>query len=151
MGLEHFKLEEFVITRPKTLPLEIADAIYKYHIIPMSRVRDVLRVEIWPSKRSCYRPVWWEHQMKRSGNSQHTLPILDFRPEHGACDWTFEDFDKNLPTFLELVRDLTDYSRVAVYHDRKFCHCDYMNPDNNRQLYAYNADIGNWKRDGALV
>lgn len=123
-----FSLKEFLITQPKNISLEIADKLYKYHIIPMVPVRNELGLPMTASKNSGYRPEWWEKKRKRSGNSQHV-----FRG-YGAVDWTCEDFPENKAHLLALIIKHTEYTRMAVYNS--FIHCDYKeSPSGKREIY----------------
>lgn len=127
-----FKLKEFIITKAKTISLEIADKLYHYHIIPMIIVRNKLGVPIWASDFSGYRPKWYELKKKRSGKSQHVFN------GKGAVDWTCKDFSKNKEKFLKLIIKHTNYTRIAIYET--FIHCDYKQTDSGkRELYKSNS------------
>lgn len=137
-----FKLEEFIITEPKNVSLEIADAIYHNHIIPVLPVRARLGVPMYPSQKSCYRPLWWEKKKGRSGNSQHTFKeIWNFG--RGACDWTCYDFEKNKKKLLKLLVKHTNYQRFAVYGT--FIHADYKHTKSGRRELFESDNNSNWK------
>ena len=127
-----FKLYEFIITKPKTITLEIADKLYWYHIIPMIPVRKALGVSMTASLFSGYRPKWWEIFKKRSGNSQHVFI------GKGAVDWTCFDFENNKDELLRLIIEHTEYTRIAIYNS--FIHCDYKETSGVRQLFEYGWD-----------
>ena len=141
-------LKEFLITKPKTVPLSVADKLYWYHIFPMSPVREELGVSITASARSGYRPLWWERWKGRSGKSQHTFGQIDkstFGDGKGAVDWTCKDFRLRFPDFLKLIIKHTEYTRIAIYPS--FIHCDYKKtPSGKREVY--NAKFDNGKFTG---
>lgn len=126
------KISDLVITG-SMITLEIADKIILYHISPIQSVEIVLGKKIWASKRSGYRPVEWEWSRGRSGNSQHCFK------EKGAVDWTCDNFAKNKNNFIELLIQMTEYKRIAVYDG--FVHCDYKGE--HRQLFKSDA-ASNW-------
>ena len=122
-----FELKEFLIEPTEEIPVEIADKIYKHHIIPMIFIRQKLGFGMWASQRSGYRSREYELERGRSGDSQHTFQ------KKGAVDWTCSDFKKNKGLFLnELIKN-TPYTRIAVYEG--FIHCDYKSED-ARQLFT---------------
>ena len=138
-------LKEFLITRPKTVALDIADKLYQFHIIPMQKVREELGVWITASERSGHRPKWWEFKKGRNGTSQHVYED-EWINGSGAVDWTCKDFKTNKNRFLELIIKHTNYTRICVYDT--FIHCDYKDTKNNvRQLfeYSYDASKDEWK------
>lgn len=112
----YFKVSEFCIS-DEPVPLDIADKILKFHIVPLNKVREDLGFAIWPSQRSGYRPVWWEKKKGREGNSQHTFK------GNGAVDLTCKDFADNKWLLLDALIRLTDYTRLAIYPT--FIHVDY--------------------------
>lgn len=131
-----FSLKEFIITKPKTIPLDIADKLYWYHILPMIPVRNTLGVWVSASSFSGYRPKWWELNRGRSGNSQHVFI------DKGAVDWTCSNFYTNKNKLLNLIIEHTEYTRIAVYES--FIHCDYKpTNDGNRQLFSSDSS-SNW-------
>jgi hypothetical protein len=87
-----------------------------------------LGLPIWPSANSAYRPLSWEKEKGRSGNSQHV-----FRG-NGATDWTCKDFDDNKFELLKHLINETEYTRFAIYDT--FIHCDYAGLD--RWVYDQN-------------
>lgn len=132
-----FSISEFLITQPKTVELDIADKLWKYHIIPMLAVREALGFAIWASLKSGYRPEWYEKSKGRSGTSEHCFK------EKGAVDWTCFDFETNKDKFLELIIIHTDYTRIAVYDG--FIHCDHKPTANGkREIYTSNSR-SEWK------
>lgn len=127
-----FKTSEFIITREKTVPVDICDKIWKFHIVPMLWIRQQLGIKIWASQKSGYRPVWYEKEKGRSGNSQHTFK------GKGAVDWTCSNFQENKEIFLELILEHTEYTRVAIYNG--FIHCDHKpNESGKREIYSSNS------------
>ena len=140
-------LKEFLITKPKTVPLSVADKIYWYHILPMSKVRDELGIPITASQLSGFRPLWWEKTKGRSGKSQHTFGQIDKSTfdttSLGAIDWTCQDFATRFPDLLKLIIKHTEYTRIAVY--KGFIHCDYRDtPSGKREVYNSDAS-SNWE------
>lgn len=135
----NFTISELVITGSQ-IPLEVADKLLRHHIIPMQKVRDVIKLPIHctTSKglNSGYRPVWWELQNGRKGNSQHTFK------GKGAIDWRCKGFSENKSLFLNEIIKWTDYTRIAIYHE--FIHCDYLDTHDHRYLYKSDND-SNWE------
>lgn len=123
----YFELSEFVITG-ETIPVDVANKIIHYHMLPLNDVRAHLGRAIWPSQNSCYRPVSWEKKRGRSGRSQHCFL------GKGAVDLTWSgDIDELLHALIEF----TDYTRMAIYYDnrRPFIHCDYKSDDGKRYIF----------------
>lgn len=128
-----FSFSEFIITHKNIIPVHVADKLMKYHIIPMSRIRNTMGIPIWASEFSGYRPKWWELKKGRSGKSQHTFE------GKGAVDWTCEDFEGNKPLLSALIIKHTDYTRISVYDT--FIHCDYKETKSGkRELYESNVN-----------
>lgn len=127
----NFTIFELSIT-DDAIPIEVADKLLKFHMLPMQRVRNSMKIKIWASQRSGYRPAWWEKRQRRSGNSQHTFK------GKGAVDWTCEDFEQNKNAFLKYIISHTNYKRIAVYNS--FIHCDYKpTKSGKRELYTSNS------------
>lgn len=129
-----FTISELCIDKSKDVPQDIADKILLHHILPMNPVREALGEPIYVSENSGWRHLQWELSRGRSGKSQHV-----FLPESkGAVDWTIGGIEKhenngNFEGLFELIYDLTPYTRIAVYPDTRFIHCDYKSP--KRQLF----------------
>lgn len=132
-----FSLSEFLITKPKTIDVGIADKLMNYHIIPMLPVREELDISMTASQRSGYRPRWWEKKRGRSGNSQHVFIGL------GAVDWTCKNFKENKDKFLELILKHTDYSRIAIYDG--FLHCDHRKTSNGKTAIYKSNSKSEWE------
>jgi len=131
-----FSIKEFLITRPKTIDVDIADKLFWHHIIPMIPVRNEMGISVTASANSGYRPKWYELMKSRSGNSQHVFEGM------GAVDWTCKNFSENKDRFLDLIINKTKYKRICVYDT--FIHCDYKDtPANLRRLYKYENNA--WK------
>lgn len=141
-----FKLREFIITKPKTISLEIADKLYWYHIIPMIPVREKMKVWLTASLHSGYRPKWWERNKGRSGNSQHTFGQIDVntfdQDGKGAVDWTCNDFERNKDKLLRLIIEETEYTRMAVYNS--FIHCDHKKTASGKREVHSSDSKSNW-------
>lgn len=131
----YFNVSELCIT-PKDVPLKVADKILKYHIEPMNEIRKMLGKPIFASQSSGYRPEWYEKQRGRSGNSQHCFKAK------GAIDWTAYDIHK----LLELLMEETEYSRICLYENNRFVHCDYKNEDDGRFFYTCQSPTSHWKQ-----
>lgn len=129
----NFSTEELCITT-EIPPFNIIDKIWKYHIIPMQKVRDILQQPIIASENSGYRPYAWEVKQGRSGNSQHCFRTM------GAVDWTTVDLSY-LDSLQELIIRYTPYTRIARY--QSFLHCDYKAQDGKRYLFTSTPD-SNW-------
>lgn len=127
-----FSLSEFLIEPTKEISVEIADKIYKNHIIPILEIRKKLGFPIFPSKRSGYRSKEYEISKGRSGGSQHTFV------DRGAVDWTCFKFSSNKGLLLSELIKHSEYTRIAVY--KKFIHCDYKETGGERQLFASNEN-----------
>lgn len=136
----NFSISEFIIDGDD-VPKAVADKILKWHISPMQDVRDELGLSVHckTSKGlySGYRPYSWEISHGRKGGSQHTFGQRkngSFDKNHrGAIDWRCKNFSKNKETFLQLIMDKTNYTRIAIYGS--FLHCDYKARDGKRYLY----------------
>lgn len=128
----HFSISEFNISG-YPIPEDVADKILRYHIIPLSKAREIFGKPIIISKKSGYRPLQWELRHGREGNSQHV-----FRG-NGAVDVTCEDFKGDFNKLLGALIDNTEYTRFAIYDS--FIHCDYGHLPDNR--WVFNKD---WER-----
>ena len=139
-----FNISELVITG-NSIPLDVADKLLQYHILPMQEVRNgftnnVLNDEeketfyITASLKSGYRPKQYEISKGRSGNSQHTFQ------GKGAVDWTCYDFNRFKHDLIHYIIHKTDYTRIAVYNS--FVHCDYKGEE--RQLFNSDSN-SNWE------
>jgi len=126
----YFTISEFNISG-EPIPEGVADKILQYHIIPMNIVRDKLGVPIYPSVKSGFRPLWWELENNRSGESEHVF-VND-----GATDWTCINFHRHKNELLELIIKHTRYTRIAVYDT--FFHCDYKG--GKRKLFDKNWNL----------
>jgi len=125
----YFKFEELVINGGP-VPVDIADKLLTYHMIPVSRVRHALGLPMTASKKSGWRPYEWEIAHGRNGNSQHVFK------GKGAVDWTCKFFRDNKQRLLSLLIEHTDYTRFAVYNS--FIHCDYK-PTSSGKIEIYTS------------
>lgn len=138
----NFKISEFNITG-QPIPEEVADDLLHYHMIPGQIVSDKTGIDIYPSQKSSYRPVWWEKQRRRSGNSQHTFKKITGQKERGATDWTSDDFKHDKEAIIKSFIEDTNYTRIAIYNT--FLHTDYKpTKSGKRELYQSDAQ-SNWK------
>lgn len=132
----YFKLSECCIT-DDPIPQDVADKLLKYHIIPMSVVRHHQGAPVYASDHSVYRPVAYEKRKNRNGTSQHCfLPDDD-----GAGDWTADDLDKLLKNILEH----SDYTRVTLYKNKRFIHCDRKYKGSKGIQYFESGSNNKWK------
>lgn len=124
----YFEFKELVIDG-SSIPVDVAQKLLTYHMIPVSVVREKLGTSMTASQKSGYRPYEWEIARGRSGNSQHTFK------GKGAIDWTCKNFRGNKQNLLELLVQYTDYTRFAVYNN--FIHCDYKTTSTGkREIYT---------------
>lgn len=134
MDNNYFTISDLVISGSE-IPIHVADKILQHHIIPMNKVRHSLGMPVWASQKSGYRPPAWEYQHGRNGGSQHCFVGL------GAVDWTWGG---QLETLKGAIINHTKYTRIAVYPDANFIHCDYKANDGNRYIYV-SDNKSQWK------
>jgi hypothetical protein len=136
----YFTISEFCIAR-SNIPQYIADAILKFFIIPLSLVRGLYGAPVYVSRKSGWRPVTWEQQKGRKGDSQHCF-IDRWEEGLGAVDLKGND----LPKLLELLIKYTKFTRICYYPKLGFIHCDYK-PDRRgkRVLFIYSGSKWNFK------
>lgn len=118
----YFNIEEFFIDLSYGMPISVVNKIITHHLPILNSIRDKLGEPVIISQKSGYRPKGYEIDQGRSGNSEHTFSGL------GAVDITTNgDFD-------ELVHQAmsSKYTRVCVYYDKKFIHCDFKGTDKQR-------------------
>ena len=140
----NFTISEFCITDD---PIEqnIANMILRWHIWEIQKVRDVLQRPIMVSRNSGYRPYSYEINRGRSGNSEHTFRNINTHGI-GAADYTL-NFESNRPYLVQLnelfdaIDCHTNYTRIAIYPNNLFIHCDYKADE--KQLFIATP---NWKR-----
>lgn len=129
----YFKLKDFIIEDSDQISVEVADKIYKYHINPIIPIREKMKLPIWASQNSSYRPEEYEKKKGRSGKSQHCFVLK------GATDWTCSNFRTNKDILLEEMIQQTDYTRFAVYYG--FIHADYKETKSGkRELFESGPD-----------
>lgn len=134
----HFDVSEFCIT-DDPLPIRVADMMLNYHIVPLSRVRGELQNPVYISKNSGYRPVWYEKEKGRSGQSAHTYNV-ETTTGKGASDVTAD----NINALFKSLCSMTNYTRIAYYPDGNFYHCDYEPVKGGGRHYFENTENG-WK------
>lgn len=121
----HFKAHEFVKLSGHSVDIPISIGV-------ADKIKDLI-FELNPVRKrvgkpvivtSSYRPSWWEHYKGRSGNSQHTFE------GRGAVDLACMDLKA-------LVQELqhTDFTRICVYPDMSFVHCDYKFPERGQRFF----------------
>lgn len=123
----YFKISDFNITG-EPIPEEIADKILIYHLYPLSLVREYFGYPIFISKKSAYRPEWWEKARNRSGKGEHVFL------NKGASDITINNFETMKWELIKALIAKTKYTRIAIYDKHKFLHCDYA----GEERYLYN-------------
>ena len=130
--MQHYFTTAELCIQPNAIPQEVADKLWKFHILPMNAVRHALGAPITASEKSGYRPVQWERRMGRNGLSQHCFQ------GQGAVDWTTPGGLHLLDELQSLLIELTTYTRIARY--ATFIHCDYKTvASGKRQLFRSNA------------
>ena len=121
----HFKAHEFVKLSGHSVDIPISIGV-------ADKIKDLI-FELNPVRKrvgkpvvitSSYRPSWWEHYKGRSGNSEHTFE------GRGAVDVTCLDLSRLL---TELQH--TDFTRICVYPDMSFIHCDYKFPERGQRFF----------------
>lgn len=137
----HFTLSEYCITSGP-IPQNIADKILKYHIIPMSVIREILGFRIIVSKRSGYRPEKYEKSRGRNGKSQHCFI------EKGAGDYT-ADTKEELLLLLEEMKKSHTYTRIAYYPNDLFIHGDYQ-IFGQYQYFECESPTSKWEYKGSF-
>lgn len=134
VGKIYFSISELCIN-PKDIPLKVADKLLKYHIQPMNELRKELGSPVWASQSSGYRPEWYEKARGRSGNSQHCFH------GKGAIDWTAY----RISDLLKLLLDKSPYTRICLYENNRFIHCDYRREADDRAFYTCESPTSKWK------
>ncbi len=134
----YFKRTEFYkqwrVTPPNKVLLKIDN-----HIRILNEVRGKLDTSITISKYSGYRPRSYDIGKGRSGNSQHNYEGL------GAVDITCRK-DK-LSLLFELLQE-SEYTRVCLYPDNLFIHCDLKEIVGKQQVFL--CLDGKWERQGTI-
>jgi len=128
----HFKLEEFLIdpemrAGKKPVPLHVADKVYHYHIPILNQIRKETGKPVVISEYSGYRPIEWELNHDRSGNSQHTFT------GDGAVDIRLDS-----QQLLDLLIQ-SEYRRICIYNS--FVHCDFK----GMKRLLFEDENGEWK------
>lgn len=113
----NFTIREFLIHRPNSVNVLIADKIVKHHIAVIQPIRNKLGFPIFVSKGSGYRPVAWEAKHGRSGTSEHCFK------GKGAADYSCKTEKQLLLLLTELQNSV--YTRICYYPKEQFIHCDY--------------------------
>ena len=129
----YFSISELCIVS-KEIPQHVANKLLRYHIWPMQEIRKELDMPVYASQASGYRPEWYEKARGRSGNSQHCFK------GKGAVDWSSYDMDG----LLKLLLDKSEYTRICLYENNRFIHCDYKR-DDGRWFYTCESPTSKWK------
>ena len=130
----NFSIYEFCIDKNHPLTIGVADKILKNFILPLQLVRDRLGIPVYVSQSSGYRPVEWEINHGRSGNSQHTF-IGD-----GAADITCEDNNQLLAALIQH----SPFSRITQYKGKNFIHVDYKFKESGIKHIYESDNFNNW-------
>lgn len=140
----HFVISDFCISTID-IPVNVADKILLYHVIPLNAVQDCCPFKVSVSLNSGYRPYVWEIARGRDGNSEHTFgqrKVSSFIDKKGAVDITCDDFHLNKGALLDILIEKTDYLRFAVYNT--FIHADYKDLDNGKKRLFIPNSKGKW-------
>jgi len=129
----YFNVLEFIITDLVEFSPIITQNIYEY-IHFLNTIRHKSGSPLYISKRSGYRPLWWEKQKERSGNSQHTTFTI---PGRGAVDLKYQ-WDQ-----FKMVYDADFFTRICYYPQEGFYHCD-RKPTDGKLLY-FESKYGKWE------
>lgn len=137
----YFRLAEFMIVpemrKPDSrVPLHVVEKILAYHLPILNPIRYELGEAIYISKQSGYRPVKWELDRGRDGDSQHTFKGL------GAVDLTCDLH--RLGDLKELLIE-SDYERVCWYPNSNFLHCDFASDE--KRFFEDSGDGWQYKPD----
>jgi len=141
----NFNVSEFIYDKNAPVPLDVLNAIVRYHLMPVNVARNDLGFPVIVSQSSGYRTVEHEKSMGRTGTSLHCfgthIPKLKDRPEHyrkGAVDYTCSRINLE-KLFLALIR--VGYTRICFYPDKYFFHCDYFS---DRPMWYEATPEGKW-------
>lgn len=115
----YIKFQEACIT-DEPLTIQEAQTLYE-HLNYLNTVRERLGKPLLVSRKSGRRTFKYEKRMGRSGNSEHAT--FNF-PRRGAIDLVNQDGLIDL-----LIRD-GFYTRICVYPNNGFIHCDRKIPRN---------------------
>jgi hypothetical protein len=132
--MSRLRLSDFIIAG-KNVPIEIADKIIEYHMIPIGRVQEIHKGIITVSQRSGYRSPIYEKKHGRSGTGQHTYI------GKGATDYATTG---SLEELLDDIVEKTDYTRLSIYIESNFIHADYYKTDGYVHLYKYSTVQHDW-------
>ena len=130
--MNYFKISEFYKRRFFVSKGVIAKI--QVIITMLNPIRKALGSPIHVSRKSGYRPVWWERFRGRSGYSEHC-----FRGK-GAVDLTCRP--EKFQEMYDLVVEKSSFTRICLYPDKMFIHGDFKKSEH--RLYL---DTGNgWER-----
>ena len=130
--MSYFKVSEFY--KPMFFPSKVVKRKIKAIIKVLAPVREKIGSPVYISKRSGYRPVWWEKLRGRSGGSQHCFK------GKGAVDLTCQT--GKFQELYNLLVEESDFTRICLYPEKMFIHCDFKKSEH--RLYL---DTGNgWER-----
>ena len=131
----NFSISEFCI-RSGDVPIEIADKILNYHILPLQEIRDRIDQPIVVSMKAGYRPLDYEINKGRLGNSQHCFK------GKGAVDLRYT------PQLLDELKENSPYKRVCYYPNNGFVHVDYNSNEDGTQYFECESPKGKWEFKG---
>lgn len=131
----YFDFSEFLITDLIEPSAIISQNILEY-IHFLNPIRHESGVPMIVSKRSGYRPKWWEKQKKRSGKSQHTTFTI---PHRGAVDLVYQ-WDQ-----FKMVFDAPFFTRICYYPHENFYHCDRKPTDGKRLYFECKNPSDGWQ------
>lgn len=135
MRTNYFHITEFIINPAMrvpeaAIPVHVADKIINHHLPILNNLRAAFGSPVIVSEYSGYRPVSWEKDHGRSGESEHTFK------GKGAVDITVRNRVNN---FHELLMR-SDYNRICWYPDKGFWHCDFARTDNEKLYFENRSD-----------
>lgn len=163
------KISDFNISG-QPIPQDVADKILEYHLRPLERASQYLGFDLAISKKSGYRPLWWEKQRGRDGGSQHVffgkggadITTLLIREQQILLskgkikiseyrEFAAEEYESKKLLIREALIVCTDYSRIAEYGT--FTHTDFGIQD---ERWLFNSKWQRIKRldediDGGLL
>lgn len=142
----YFDLDEFFIERnlienedePVPVPLYVINNMVKYHFLPLNVVRTEFGHPVLVSSNSGFRSFEYELSQDRNGTSIHTYGtgVANGEPTpyqaKGATDVSTTAMHKFDELAVLLAR--TGYTRLIIYPEQKFIHCDYNSDNKNFYL-----------------
>jgi hypothetical protein len=138
-------ISRFIHRPDLPLPMGVLDNILKWHWLPVNQLAHSVPV----THIVCYRHKQHEAEQGRRPKidmryialpvnqaynywSEHAFEVSDRQPEgKGALDISAND----LVALFSLLETNTEYTRIAVYPNQNFIHCDYAFPERGRRYF----------------